>query len=1158
MNKESIVILVDLKKTIKIMKIIIVMLIGFLPSAMASSYAQNTKLSVSVQNESLENVFREIEKQSEFLFFYQSDEINKKEKITINKKNSTIFELLDEISDKLNIDYVVKDRHIVLTLHRKKNSNNDTSDTNQPEQVPDKKKISGTILDESGEPIIGASIVLQGTTNGVITDINGNFTLEVPEKGTLKISYIGYITQEIPIGNKTFIQVTLKENEKLLDEVVVVAYGIQKKATMTGAIGNVKGEELNKSTAANISNTMAGRISGVSMRPGSGKPGEDNPTIYIRGISTTGSQGPLIVIDGVIRDNMNQINMSDIESVSVLKDATAIAPYGLGGANGVILITTKSGKEGKASLSLNAYYGWQTPTNRPKMLNAVDYMTLRNEAYMNDNKGVIPDGGALPFAKDLISNYNKLHAEDPDRYPDSNFYDEMVNLHTPVQSYNLQLEGGNAQARYYLGLGYFDQQGMYDDIYYKRYSISGKFDIQALQYTKVALSFSGAVEKRNAGPSPTAISYMPIRSLYYSNGLWGESGGSSPIGELKSGSYNRINNNTLLLSLSVEQQLPFVKGLSVKGLFSYDPNYEYQKQWSKPNYYYLLDTSTTPYTYTRTASGEPITSLNQQDNKYEKMSGQFHLNYAGTFGKHDITALAVFEARDTKYSWIKAYRKGYQVDIDEIDMGSSDKMDFDNGGSSSRTKQAGLVYRMTYAFDSKYMFEASGRYDGHSYFAPGKRWAFFPAFSAGWRISEESFLKDKVEWLQNLKLRASWGESGNLAAGAFEYLSAYELFGNSYMFGNTIVQGSRMGKEANPNITWEKSKSSNIGFDASFFKGMLTLEADYFHQKRSGMLLSPNINVPVEYGLSLAQENAGEMTNRGFEFQIGGNYSLPNGLNLHLDGNFSFSKNKMDKIYESLDTYNSLNRRRTGRAWETPFGYKADGLFSTADDKNGDGIINSADGYNVDQFGAELHPGDVKYVDISGPDGVPDGKIDAWDETVVGYPYYPRITYGFTLAADWKGFDVSLFFQGAAQASLNIQGYQTLPFRLNNTNVSYEYFNDYWTPDRQDATYPRITQAPYKNNTTNSQYDNGFGPYSSSFWMRNTNYLRLKNIVVGYTLPQNLTRKVGINNLRVYVSGTNLFTFSNLDFIDPEVNYSSREEAYPLQKTYTVGLNVTF
>lgn len=992
----------------------------------SDSYAQTAKISLAVKETTLTEIFKEIEHKSEFLFNYKDNDVAGL-KVKVNIRNGNIDEILNQALKNTGLTYSVNDRHITISKAVK-----------EAIIVNDNRvKVTGRITDEKGEAMIGVSVSVKDQAIGVITNLDGNFSIDVEKGSTLVVSFIGYMKQEYVVSAPSNLNITLKEMAQYIDEVVVVAYGVQKKATKTGSIADIKGGELNKSVAPNISSSMAGRISGVSMRPGSGKPGEDNPTIYIRGISTKGDQNkPLIVIDGVIRDNMNQINPNDIESVSVLKDAAAIAPYGLDGANGVVLITTKSGKEGKPSLRLDAYYGWQSPTTKPKMLNAVDYMSLRNEAYMNDN-GQIPSGGNLPFATDLISNYRKLHAEDPDRYPDSNYYNEMVNTNTPIQSYNLQLNGGTAQTSYFVGLGYFDQQGMYDDIYYKRYSITGKFDIQALDYTKISLSINGAVENRNAGPAPTGISYIPIRSLYYSNGLWGESGSSSPLGEINSGSYNKYDRSTLLLSLSIEQQLPFIKGLSAKGTFSYDPDFRDQKEAKKPNYYYILDTNANSYTYTRAVSGEDVTSLFQKNERNERLTGQIHLNYARTFGKHDVTGLAVFEARDTRYKWMSAYRKGYQVDIDELNMGSSDKMEFDNGGSSSQMTQAGLVYRGTYTYDGKYMLEASGRYDGHSYFAPGKRWAFFPAFSAGWRISEEAFLKDKLSWLSNLKIRGSWGEAGNLVSNAFQYLSAYELSSNNYIFGNKAVQGSTMSKEANPLITWERSRSSNIGLESSFFNGMLTFEFDFFHQKRTGMLLSPETNVPVEYGITLADENAGTMTNRGFEFQIGANYSFPNGLNLHLNGNFSYAKNKMDKIYESLDTYTNPNRRRTGRPLDTPFGYIAEGLFSTADDKNGDGIINADDGYTIDQFGAVLHPGDVRYRDISGPDGVPDGKIDAWDETVVGYAPYPRITYGFTLAAEWKGFDVSLFFQGAAQASMNVQGYLTLPFRLNNTNVSY-------------------------------------------------------------------------------------------------------------------------
>lgn len=1141
-HHQSQVKLLKIKLFMKVVKkVIYVAMASFCLNLTVSS--QNITLKMS--NITVKQAMDELKSRSGYSFVFSSADVDTGKKISVSSENQSINAVIEQILRGQGLTYEIQGKNIIL----KKDILT---------SVDKKTKITGIVKDQYGEPIIGANVVVKGTTLGTITDIDGNYTLDIPLGASLQVSYIGYLTQEVATVGKNNINVSLIEDTQKLEEVVVVAYGVQKKATKTGAIEDIKGEDLKKNIAPNVSGSLAGKLSGVSMRPSNGKPGEDNPKIYIRGISSTGKQEPLIVVDGVIRDNMNQIDPNDIESISVLKDAAAIAPYGLGGANGVVLITTKKGETGKPTLSLNAYYGWQSPTVYPDMVNAKDYMTLRNEAYLNDNNGQIPQGGSLPFSPDLIADYDRLHALDPDKYPNSNFYDEMANFNTPIQSYNLSLSGGSEKVRYYLGLGYFDQQGMFDPVYYKRYSMNAKVDMDATKTTKLAFAMNGTVERNNLGPAPFAPGYMPIKNLYFSNGLPGESNGSSPGVELNSGSYDRRDNNTLLTTISIEQQLPFIKGLSVKGVFSYDPDFRYEKTWTKPNYYYIMDETTSPYTYKKAVNGEEITSLNQKSIKNERLTYQAYANYAQTFGKHEVTGLLVFEARDTKSNWFSAYRKNFQVDMDEMDMGNSDKMDFNNGGSSSQTTQAGIVYRATYGYDGKYLVEASGRYDGHSYFAPGKRWAFFPSFSAGWRISEEKFFKENISWVDNLKIRASWGQSGNLAGDPFQYLSAYELFNNAYAFGNTLVQGSKMPREANPNITWEKAESMNIGIDASFFNGLLTFAGDYFYQRREGMLLSPNINVPVEYGLGLAEENAGVMNNRGFEFQIGVNKMLPNGLMLHFDGNFSYAKNEMEKIYESLDTYNSPNRRRTGRSWKTPFGYKALGLFSTADDKNSDGVINVDDGYMIDQFGAVLHPGDVKYADISGPEGTPDGVIDAWDETVVGYAPYPRITYGFTLTAEWKGFDVSLFFQGAAQASINTQGYVTVPFRLNNTNVSYEFFNNYWTPERQDARYPRITQSPYKNNTTNSEYDNGFGPYSSSFWMRNSNFLRLKNIVIGYTLPSAWTKKAGLNSVRIYWTGQNLLTFSNLGFIDPEIDYEKRDEGYPLQKANTIGLNVTF
>ena len=1021
--------------------------------------------------------------------------------------------------------------------------------------------LKGRITDESAQPVQRASIIVKGFTTGASSDDNGNFEISALPNSTLIVSSVGFTPREVRVSGNQFLNVSLQRSATDLGEVVVVGYGTQKKIAVTGAVSTVKGSELAESPVSNISNSIAGKLAGVSMRPNGGQLGADAPDIHIRGIGTTGNNAPLIVVDGIIRNNINQIDPNSIETVTVLKDAAAVAPYGLGGANGVILITTKRGKTGAPSLSLNTYYGVQKPTYNfySKLLDAKDYMSLRNEAYLNDNLGVIPPGGQLTYDPALITDYNNLHAKDPDKYPDSN-PGEYAKLSVPMQQYDLQLSGGTEKIKYYAGLGYFEQSGMFKPMNYKRYNYSINMEVKATNTTKVSFTLLGSIENNNSvdpeenasGLFRSGYKFIPTQAIHYSNGLWGEFAGRSPVGILNSGGYLHNSNNTLLSTISIEQQLPFIRGLSAKATFSYDPNQQTIKGWHRPYYFYSQNTNTTPYTYekqisTNEGGAHAFTSLNQQYFKNQIFTFQGFLNYHNTFGKHDITGLLVAEARNNKNEFFSAQRNNFAIDIDELGMGSSNRANFNNNGSSSTGSQIGYVYRLGYGYNNKYLFEASGRYDGHYYFAPGKRWGYFPAFSAGWVLSKESFFK--VPFVDNLKIRGSWGKSGNLAGTAFQYLNGYTLYGNSYAFGTgTMVQGSYVPREANPNITWEIATKSDVGFEASLWGGLLNIEADYFAERREGMLLPPIVSVPVEYGLALSDENAGTMSGHGMEISIGSSYHLKKNLILGISGNFSYAKNKMINIFETSATHDSPNRSRTGRAFGTPFGYHTLGLFTTADDKNGDGIINSADGYNIIQFG-DLHPGDIRYADISGPDGgKPDGKIDASDETVIGYPVYPAISYGFTPTASWKGFDISLFFQGSALVSLDLNAtFQTLPFANNSSNTTTEYLNNRWTPAAQDAKYPRATQAPYANNTQTSDY-----------WMMGTGFIRLKTAVVGYTIPTHVMQSLKIQSVRFYVSGQNLLTMSKLKFMDPEVGYSNKETAYPNQMVYTFGLNVTF
>lgn len=1025
---------------------------------------------------------------------------------------------------------------------------------------PDAFTVSGKVLDDKGNALAGASVVQKGHSNATTTAADGSFSITIQERSaTLVISYVGFQSKEVAVKTATTgMMIALNPGINSLEDIIVIGYGTQKKQLSTASVARVKGEQLAAVPAANISNSLAGRATGVITRANGGRPGADNATIYVRGIATTGTTvngvtyntTPLIVVDGVIRNNINEVDPNNIESVSVLKDAAAVAAYGLGGANGVVLITTKRGITGAPVLSLGGYIGDQQPTYLPKMLSAVDYMKLKLEAYLTEN----PTGTNPTYSQAYIDAYLANHAQDPDLYPVSDALNDVVKKHSPIYQGNFSVRGGSSAIKYYAGLGYFKQNGMFDRSGYERFNYSVNLDINITPTTTASVTLNGAIQKTTDVDGGTGqlfrgvYKFIPVAPLRFSNGLWGESSGNAPLGVINSDGYFRQNTNNLLSTLTLEQKLPFIKGLSIKGAFSYDPYYYTQKQWHRPFIYWTQSGAAPPYTYTPAFSTQETSAtifswLNQQYWQNNTITWQGYLNYHNTFGKHDITGLIVAEKRNNKQNDFRARINNYAINIDELSLGSSNKNDFDIAGGSGTGSQVGYVYRASYAYDRRYLLEASGRYDGHYYFAPGKRWVYLPAFSVGWILSNEDFLSS-VAFVDYLKVRGSWGKSGNLTSTGFQFLSSYPLRVNAYAFGDgALVQGSYVSIENNPNITWEISKKTDVAVEATLWKGLLRLEADYFYERRTGMLLSPNIVVPQEYGLQLAQENAGIMDNRGIEISIGTSKKFNNGLQVSLDGNFTYAQNKVIQLYESPVTKNDPRRSRTGRQYNTVFGYQSLGLFSTADDKNGDGIINSTDGYTITQFGT-LRPGDIKYADLGGPNGTPDGKIDSYDETVIARPQTPAIIYGISASASWKGFDLSMLFQGSGLSSFNVYGFMTVAHFNNNSNSSYEYYNNRWTPDNQNSKYPRAYSAPTNNNGQ-----------TSDFWFINSSYLRLKTASLGYTVPANISSKLRMKNLRIYVTGQNIFTFGKLKFTDPE---TTGEQGYPIQKTFLVGFNTTF
>ncbi len=999
--------------------------------------------------------------------------------------------------------------------------------------------LTGKITD--GETALAdVSVIIQETQQGTTTNADGVFMLSVLSGQTLVISHTGYETQTRKIGTQNQLTIVLTASAgNVLDDVVIVGYGAQKKTSLTAAVSTMKGKEIASVPIANLSNGLGGRVSGVIVKQGSGEPAYDGSNIYIRGLSSTGASQPLLIVDGIPR-SFQHLDPNAIETFTVLKDAAAVAPYGVAGANGVILVTTKKGKTGAPSLTYNGYVGFQNPVVLPKFVNSYQYATLRNAAAANE-------GLPAAYTEEELQKFQD--GSDPDAYPThKDIWGTITNKNALITQHNIEISGGSERVKYYGALGYMLQDGMWKSsgiTNTRRFNLTLNLDAQVTSTTSVSFSLNGRNQNSNFPAVSTGrifelIGYLhPLYGpLYFSNGM----PGTFLTGSLFNSGYDKYNINALYSQLSVEQKMPFVPGLKLRGTIAYDPTYTARKLWTLPVHKASLDKSQTPYVINDGIWGQTKPSLSQNIDFATQLTYQAGLNYDGSFGKHNIAVLGLFEAKANDLASLAASRRNFNLTIDEINMGSSSASDMSTGGASSTSRQAGLVYRVAYNYDQKYLVEASGRYDGSYYFAPDQRWGFFPAFSVGWRLSEENFLKHKFNWLDNLKVRASYGEVGALAGSPFQYMSTYDVLGTNYILGGNAVQGIRERAEPNPAITWERAKKTDIGLEANLWQGLLNFEIDYFHEKRSNMLLTPDVIVPAEYGVGLSQVNAGIMENRGFDLTISSVYDFSKDLQVSLGANMTYARNKMLQIFEGPTTYNNPNRRLTGRPLGTQFGYHALGYFQ-ADDFDGSGALKP--GIATQPWGA-VQPGDIRYEDLN-----KDGQINNDDLTVIGDPTaVPGIIYGFSPGVRYKGFALDLLFQGTAKTNWYYHGSSIMPFW--ETMLPYVQNFDYWTPENTNAKFPRLTSSPTVNNSQ-----------TSSFWMGSSSYLRLKSATLSYTIPSAVMSRIKIQSARIYVSGQNILTWTKLMNYDPEVGPNNSwipngTWGYPNQKALSIGANITF
>jgi len=1118
----------NLKKSLFIMKCLIVfLLLGTLQGFANVSYSQSMKFSMDLKNSTIEEVLSFIEQKSSFYFTYNVEQINSSRRVSVSVKDKTVTEILDQLFAKENIGYSINDTHIVLF---KKQVN-----TSQPNQ--NGKRISGIVKDNKGEPVIGANIIEKGTSNGVITDLDGRFDLNVDNNAKLIVSYIGYNSQEISVAGKSIVEIILKENSKALEEVVVVGYGTQKKVNLTGSISTVSSESIQDVPASTLSNALSGKIAGVLITQSGGKPGAGS-SISVRAQGTWNNADPLYVIDGVVRDKFafDGLDASEVENLSVLKDGASAAIYGARAANGVILVTTKKGKMGKPVISYSGSVGISDATKIPETQNAYNQAVFTND---NLNVENIDPSDSRYYTQDELDFFKKNSW---------NWLDEAWKQPV-VTRHSLNVSGGNDRVRYFVGGNYFYETGSFDNLKYDKYNFRGNIEANVTKSLIATLNLNMDIRNDNKpywryDNDNDTMSDL-YKALLFRTGqvppyVNGKATGSyvewHPLEIIGDNTgYNRKKYSNYEANMALQYNVPFVHGLSLKMQYNKYNRHSFVKQFNRPYKLYVFKMSG-GHNHIITNELESVKTRNDGDFLYEKYTAdnnyQFnaYVTYANTFGKHDVGALLVYEQSEGTVDWFDGQRNYFiSSAIDQLFAGSSDTKNSSVTGKGSETGRLSYVGRLNYSYDQKYLLEASFRYDGSVNFSPKNRWGFFPSVSAAWRLSEESFFKNNVKFVDYLKIRASVGLLGNDAVGGWQWMQRYNLVDGAY-FG-TLSSGVEANVLPNENITWEKSLTYNGGFDANFLKNKLTLTFDAFYRHTYDILGSRIASLPTTFGASMPSENYAVIDAKGLEIELG--YADKSGpdFNYYVKGNLGYAVNKLitkDEA-ENLRAYKSQIGHNTDRT----MGYIATDIIRTQKDLDA-----LPDRYTI--FGQKPELGMLNYKDLRGPNSdTPDGIIDDNDQDWIIDHTTPPVNYGMSLGASWKGFALDVFLQGVAGSKTMIDS-RWAQARPQETN--FDFWTDHYTENNLNASFPRASRS-----TSDAQ---------STFWMKDESFLRLKNVSLSYSFPQNITSKLNIAQLRVFLIGNNICLLQNkLRYYDPE---NSSIRAYPIMQSYSLGVNISF
>jgi len=1087
-----------------------------------SVFFEKSEVTLDINNVTLKSVFELIEQQTQLVFIYSNSELDNQRLVSIKAQSEPVQVLLRKVLDGTGLSYTINDKYIILNKEKYSSLQQDSRD------------ISGTVSDETGEAIIGANVSVKGnTTIGTITDVDGNFSLRIPENTTLVVSYVGYIATEVRVGNQRALSIVLREDSQSLDEVVVIGYGVQQKRDITGSIANIKGETLKDLPVANLSSALQGKAAGVDIVSDGGSPGAE-PVIRVRGTGSMSASNPLVVIDGVPSGKISDVNPNDIETIEVLKDASSSAIYGTRAANGVVIITTKRGSKNiKTNIDVNAFYGISNVSETLDMLTAPELVMLKKERYHNDGIAV-----------------NSFWENSYYETQRTNWQDELFNQGN-VANIDLRMSGGNDKSNYMSSLGYYKEDGIIINSEFERVSLRLNSDHQINSRLKIGQSlqytyrrwYNPSTQSVYSGVVWQALRFNPAIPCLDENGTWGSAVENNELGDINNPIYeldterHQRNNHGLLTSITLDYKI--IDDLYLKGNAAFDGSI-----YSTKTFYPMVSEQM------RKRNDAELTQGHQE--RYSFL-GEAYLAYKKDFKDvHSINATAGFSAQKNSGEHFTASKKTFpDEDDDQLVFDNGSTMGSINGNYYTQSALASYFGRLFYSYNGRYLLTATFRADGSSKFPEGKRWGYFPAVSLGWRLSEENFMKN-ITWIDNLKLVGGWGLLGNQEVSDLQYLTVMKKnidYGNKYTFGSDKVGGARITSLANTNITWEKTGMTNIGLDGAFFNQKLTASITWFDKKTVDMLV-PTVVVGTIGRATIPDSNIGEMRNRGWEIELGHRQNFSSGFSYNLNFNASIVKNKILKLYGDNNYIGSLtygrqeqeiSRSYEGKPIASFYGWKTDGLYQNAAEIQNDPNLRNDPRKNT------IAPGDVRFVDMNN-----DGVIDEKDRTYIGDPN-PNVILGFQAQFAYKGFDLSMNIIGSFGADLyNADRMQGL-----DPSFSYNMYRETlnrWNGEGTSNTIPRMTTV-----RTNMNHR------TSDLFIESGDFVKLRNLTLGYTLPKGLLQKISINHLRLFVSAENLFTITSYSGYSPEIGYTDGNKQkgvdyaqYPQSRKFTFGLNLNF